>query len=124
VEFYRASGHPAHRTLARIIGDGVEVAITEPVVMEILAGVPGSRLREVRGELMAFRMLPLEGLADFEHAASVYRHCRDRGETVRNQIDCLISVVALRAGASILHNDIDFDVIARHSPLRIEPATG
>ncbi len=38
--------------------------------------------------------------------------------------DCLIAAVAIRNGASVLHRDADFDVLARHTPLRIEPATG
>jgi predicted nucleic acid-binding protein len=33
-----------------------------------------------------------------------------------------IAAVAIRSGASLLHADVDFDVIARHTPLRLEPA--
>ena len=35
--------------------------------------------------------------------------------------DCLVAAPVIRAGASILHKDRDFDVIARHTELRIEP---
>ncbi|MGZ5294241.1 MAG: PIN domain-containing protein [Actinomycetota bacterium] len=36
-------------------------------------------------------------------------------------MDCLIAAVAIREGATVLHADRDFDVIARHTDLRIEP---
>ncbi|MDE2790879.1 MAG: PIN domain-containing protein [Paracoccaceae bacterium] len=49
-----------------------------------------------------------------------YRLCRRRGETVGNLIDCLIAAVAIRVGASVLHFDSEFDVLARHTTLRID----
>jgi predicted nucleic acid-binding protein len=66
-------------------------------------------------------MLPLSGLRDFEHAAALYRSCRTAGETVRKLSDCLVAVPTIRAGATLLHADRDFDVLARHTPLRLEP---
>ena len=43
----------------------------------------------------------------------------DAGETVRKLTDCLIAAVALRHGAALLHRDHDFEVLARHTPLRV-----
>ena len=34
-------------------------------------------------------------------------------------IDCLIASTAIRAGVPILHNDADFEVLARHTELEI-----
>ena len=45
--------------------------------------------------------------------------CRREGETVRKLMDCLIAAIAIRAGVPILHNDADFDALARHTELRI-----
>ena len=59
---------------------------------------------------------------DYEEAAALYRHCRRRGETVRNLMDCLIAAVAIRNGAPVLHADVDFDVLARHTDLRVYEA--
>jgi predicted nucleic acid-binding protein len=33
----------------------------------------------------------------------------------------VIAAVAIRAGATVLHTDRDFDAIARHTELRLEP---
>jgi predicted nucleic acid-binding protein len=88
--------------------------------MEILAGARSDFERtRLRRLLLALPVLPLRGLRDFEEAASIYRTCRAAGETMRTLAACLIAVPAMRAGAEILHNDADFDVIARHTALKI-----
>jgi predicted nucleic acid-binding protein len=75
--------------------------------------------RLLRSAIVSLPILPLQGLADFEEAALVYRACRDAGETIRTMTDCLIAVPTMRAGASLLHNDSDFDAIARHTDLHV-----
>ena len=56
---------------------------------------------------------------DYDHAAALYRTCRRNGETVRRLIDCLIAAVAIRSNASVLHADVDFAVLDRHTPLTV-----
>jgi predicted nucleic acid-binding protein len=93
---------------------------TDVVVMELLAGTPTHEgMVQLRRLLLRFRLLAVEGLADYEAAADLYRRCRAGGETVRKLTNCLIAVVALGNGASLLHRDHDFEVIARHTPLRL-----
>lgn len=123
VEFLRQTGHPSGVTLKRLLEEDAELAVTEIVVMELLAGaVSASQLRELRSRLIAFPILPLEGLADLEEASLLYRLCRAAGETLRSLTDCLIAVPTMRAGATLLHNDVDFDVLARHTGLETHPA--
>ena len=121
IELLRATGHPAHVTLRHHLERRAPIATTEPIIMELLAGArsrgEGSRLR---ARLVALPRLTVRGLADFESAAELYRACRDRGGTVRKLIDCLIAVVAVRENATLLHNDRDFEVLARHTRLRTE----
>lgn len=89
--------------------------------MEVLAGARNERhLRSLQRLLAQAVVLPM-GPADYDDAATLYRLCRREGETVRKLIDCLISAVAIRADVPILHNDVDFDVLARYTDLRIEP---
>ena len=120
VEYLRATGTPFHLALRTLIDDEAPIAITECVVMELLAGARSTReLRNMRTTLLALPMLPLHGISDHEEAAAIYRACRSRGDTVRSLIDCLIAAVAIRTEAQVLHNDSDFDAIARHTGLRI-----
>jgi predicted nucleic acid-binding protein len=119
VEYLRATGSPAHLRLRRLIADGDDLVTTEVVVMELLAGASNDELTRLGQLLGRFELLPVQGLADYEAAAGLYRRCRRAGETVRKLTDCLIAVVAMRAGAALLHQDQDFEAIARHAPLRV-----
>jgi len=119
VEFLRATGSPAHLALRRLLGEDADLAITEPILMEVLAGArDDTDAARLRSRLLGLRMFPLEGLGDYEAAAAVYRACR-APRTPRTLIDCPIAVPAIRAGMPMFHNDADFDVIARHTPLRL-----
>ncbi len=125
VDLIRRTGRPAHRAFARLLAEGAEIAVTEPVVFEVLSGTRSDReLARTRKRLLAFPMLRVGGLESYERAAAIHRACRAGGEILRSPVDCLVASVAMRNGASVLHADRDFDVIARHTDLRIEPVSG
>ncbi|MGZ5128372.1 MAG: type II toxin-antitoxin system VapC family toxin [Actinomycetota bacterium] len=122
IEAFRGTGSAVDLELTRLLDDGRDIAVTEPVIMELLAGArTATELRATRSRLLAFPMLRVDDLVTYERASAVWRACRASGEPVRNTIDCLIAAVAIREGATVLHADRDFDVIARHTDLRIEP---
>ena len=52
-------------------------------------------------------------------SAANYRRLRRRGVTVRKSIDMLIGTYCLIHNHELLHNDRDFEVLARHLGLRI-----
>ena len=117
VEYLRATGSAAHTRLRTALSDA-GVAVCDAVRMEVLAGARRKpHLQDLR-RLLA-RAAMLEALpSDYDAAASIYRSCRSHGETPRSLIDCLIAAIAIRAGATVLHADRDFGVIARHSTLQ------
>ena len=121
IEFLHDTGSPTCQAVDRLLGD--DLAICDPVAMEVLAGARDEHhLAQLRGLLGRATMLPTTP-ADYDAAASLYRACRVRGETVRKLIDCLIAAVAIRAGAEVLHADADFAAIARHTDLQLHPAS-
>jgi predicted nucleic acid-binding protein len=121
IELLRATGHPAHVTLRHHLERRSPIATSEPIIMELLAGARGMTERaRLRARLVALPRLAVQGLSDFEAAAELYQLCRARGASVRKLIDCLIAAVAIRDGATLLHNDRDYDVLARHTRLRTE----
>ena len=88
--------------------------------MEVLAGARDeSHLTTLRQVLAQAAVIPMEA-SDYDRAAELYRRCRRQGETVRKLLDCLIAAVAIRAGIPVLHNDRDFDVLARHTELQTD----
>ncbi|HEX6229484.1 MAG TPA: PIN domain nuclease [Solirubrobacterales bacterium] len=120
VEFLRATGSPAHLRLRSALEEGEELASTDVVVMEILAGARDDTDRDrLRRLLYGRRFLAVEGPADYEQAAELYRLCRSRGEAPRKLSECLIAAVTIRNDAELLCADTDFLTISRHSPLRI-----
>ncbi len=123
VEFLRSTGSAVHLRLRAALEQNEELASTDVVMMEVLAGARDDGDRdELRRLLYGCTALPVEGPFDFEHAAELYRTCRRAGETPRKLTDCLIAAVAIRNDAELLHADADFLTIARHTPLRL--ATG
>ncbi len=120
VEYLRATGSPVHLALRDALEQGRELASTDVVTMEILAGARDHADRDrLRRLLQSCTQLPVDGPTDYERAADVYRACRSHGETPRKLTDCLTAAVAIRNDAELLHADNDFPAIARHTPLRL-----
>lgn len=120
VEFLRATGSFADRRVDQLLGSAVGLVTTDVVMMELLAGArDDAHLNRLRRLLARCHFTPIHGPQDYEDAAEVYRACRRGGETVRALFDCVIAVVAMRTGASLLHADGDFDAIARHTALEL-----
>ena len=118
VEFLRRTGSRANIEVRELVrrrpGD---VAITEPVIMELLAGATSDRAFDQIDKLSrGLRLLPVDASVDYRDAAVVYRAVRRGGNTVRKTMDCLIAVVAARTGATLVHRDRDFDVLAAALP--------
>ncbi|MGA9595760.1 MAG: PIN domain nuclease [Acidimicrobiia bacterium] len=121
VEYDRATGSPVDTRLTSLIESGGEsIVVTEPVLMEVVAGARDEKRHEdLRRLLTAFRWLPFDPVADFEGAARVYRACRSAGVTPRGLIDCMITNVAIRTGSSLLAVDRDYADIATVLPLQL-----
>lgn len=119
VELLRRTGSPLELAMRARLRDG-QVATTDVVVMEVLAGASdAARLAGIDRALQACAYIPQRRLIDAVGAAEVYRRCRQGGETPRQMTDCLVAAVALRKQVAVLQRDSDYDVIARHTELRI-----
>lgn len=99
-------------------------ALTELIYLEVLQGVrEPATARKVatylRGQLLLY---PRHGLQTYEAAADLYRSCRAAGVTVHSTIDCLVAQIAIEYGATLLHNDRDYERIAQVEPrLKLAP---
>lgn len=118
VEFLRDTGSPVCNRVEALLES--EIAICDAVRMEVLAGARNERHLHSLRRLLARAVLMPTLSRDYDEAAVLYRYCRQEGETVRKLIDCLIGAVAIRTDTTVLHKDIDFEVLARHTPLKID----
>ena len=125
IEYLRATGSAVHLRLLQLLRTGAPLAVTDVVLMEVLAGAADDAHQDRLRRLIArCEYLPVEGPSDYLQAAQLYRSCRGQGVTIRRLPDCLIAVVAMRCGVAVLHADRDFDAIARCAPLEIAGAMG
>jgi predicted nucleic acid-binding protein len=124
IEYDRATGSAVDLRVRELIETDGPVTVTEPVLMEVLAGAR-DRHQEVRLRrlLTRFRLVPFDAVTDFEAAAVIYRRCRASGITPRGLLDCMIAAVAWRSGASMLSHDVDLDRVASVIDLRVDSAS-
>lgn len=113
VEYDRATGSPVDRRLTELIAADGPLAVTEPVIMEVLAGArTDQRENDLRRLLLRFALQPVDPASDFEAAARIYRRCRRVGVNPRGLVDCMIAAVAWRCGATLLAQDGDLQRVA------------
>ena len=114
VEYDRATGSVVHRRVSELIASDGPLSVTEPVIMEVLAGARSDhRELDLRRLLLRFSLLGFDAAADFDAAARIYRRCRGQGFTPRGMVDCMIAAVALRNGASLLTQDVDLQRVGQ-----------
>jgi predicted nucleic acid-binding protein len=120
VEYFRATGSSAALEVRRLLSDQPnEVAMCEPIAMEILSGaVDDGRHAKLEQLVNGLPSLTVDNAIDFRSAAGIYRAGRRAGQTIRSLNDCLIAAVAIRHEARIVHRDADFEVIAQLTSLQ------
>jgi predicted nucleic acid-binding protein len=125
IEYDRATGSAVDHRMRALISDGAPLRVTEPVMMEVLAGArTDADADQLRRLMLLGGLLPLDGPTDFDAAARIYRRCRRSGVTPRGMIDCLIAAVAWRRTASLLCRDVDLVRVAEVMGIELDPASG
>ena len=119
VEYLRATGSAAAIEVRRLLSEEADqVAMCEPVAMEILSGISDDNaLAKLERLVNGLPSLNVDGSIDFRVAAQIYRGARRAGRTIRSVNDCLIAAIAIRHDARIIYQDNDFDVIAAMTTL-------
>jgi len=124
VEYDRATGSAVDQRLTALITSGGPLAVTEPVMMEVLAGARSDQHEnDLRRLLLRFDLLRFDAIADFDAAARIYRRCRRAGVTPRGMIDCMIASVAWRQEAALLAHDADLGRVARVVGIDLDEAS-
>ena len=89
----------------------------------ILQGIHvDSHFDRISRSLLACNMLQANPIEAAINAAQSYRSLCKKGVTIRKPNDCLIAHYAIFYDIPVLHNDADFDQIARFTALRIAKA--
>lgn len=113
VEYDRATRSRVDGRLTALIADTDEVAVTEPVTMEVLAGARDDRReQDLRRLLDRFPLLRFDPVVHFPGAVRIYRSCRRAGVTPRGLVPCMIAAVASGTATPVLAHDRHFARIA------------
>ncbi len=97
-----------------------EVVLLPVIVQEILQGIKDdNQYLKVKNNLSGFQLLDLNQWESYAGAAALYRFLRKKGVTIRKANDCLISFQTMMQNLELVHNDSDFDQIAKYCNLKI-----
>jgi len=121
IDFDRGSDSGPVVRLVNLIRDEVGIAVSEPILMEVLAGARDAQAwTDLRRLLTSFGWIRADASVDFEGAARLYQTCRASGVTPRGLNDCMIATIALRSGSPVLTADRDFAAMSQVVPLEID----
>ncbi len=120
VEFLNRTGSRADTIIEDLMVNDEDIALPDIAITEILQGIKDEHEHsDVKQTVLTFTILSMKGTESYVAAAELYRKCRKKGLTVRNTIDLLVAQIAIENKAYLLHQDRDFDTIARICPLKI-----
>jgi predicted nucleic acid-binding protein len=121
IEYLRRTGSRADLQVTELVERAAPAAgVTEPVIMELLAGARDSTdFRKLRLLTTAMPLCGIDPVCDYTEGAALYKLLRNEGLTLPSITDCLIAAIARRRDATVVHADADFDRIAARYPVRV-----
>ena len=119
IDFFGDRPTPHVSRLQELIEDDEDLCLCGVILAETLQGIRSDvDYRRSKNHFDSLIFLPMHQ-ATFLRAADLYRALRKKGVTIRKPVDCMIASVAIEHDLILLHNDRDFDHIAKHSKLKI-----
>lgn len=112
IDYFRGGETPSSQVVKQLAQRPTQIAVTQPVLFEVLAGAPAASVRRIEQVLGSFVVLDVDAAVDFDHALDLYRAVKRTGHTVRSSFGCLIASVAIRRRAELVHRDADFERLA------------
>ena len=119
IDFFADRNEPHVGKLQELIESEKDLSLCGVIMTEILQGIRSDtdffKTKEYLNDLI---FLPMQH-ETFVQAAEIYRSLRKKGVTIRKPVDCMIASVAIEYNIHLLHNDRDFNYIAKHSKLKV-----
>lgn len=106
--------------LADLMTEENTISTCPLIFQEVLNGIAGDKdFERIKKNLETFDLLYAEPFTAAIEAANIYRLLRKNGVPIRKSNDCLIAYYALFNNAYVLHQDRDFEHIAKYFPLKL-----
>lgn len=120
VDLLQGRSNPASRLLEDYVEMNDQVLLVPTILQEVLQGIrEDKQYRHIKDIFSYFTMLQLPPTQAAIGAAELYRMLRKKGLTIRKSNDCLIAYYAIEFSVPLVHSDADFDLIGKHSRLKV-----
>jgi predicted nucleic acid-binding protein len=97
-----------------------KIYVCPVIVQEVLQGIKEDKQHSEVKEIFSYlNLLTIDHMVASIGAAELYRTLRKKGLTIRKSNDCMIAFYALYFDLPLIHNDKDFNIISKHTPLKI-----
>ena len=90
------------------------------ILQEVLQGIKSSKdFAFVKNAFLRNTFVDYDAIEMALEAATLFRFLRRNGISIRKPNDSLIAAICIRNNFSLIHNDKDFDNMAKHTTLKI-----
>ena len=98
-----------------------DICIASIVYQELLQGARDEDEYETLKSYLGSQFFcdPKDPILTYENAARMYFDARRKGFTIRSTLDCLIAQIAIDNEIPLLHDDKDFEKLAKVSSLKL-----
>lgn len=118
IDYFNGVASPQTDRLDTVLSHDL-VLVGDLIMVEVLQGFRSDvQMRRARSLLDLLEFRPMVGRDAALAAADNFRTLRRRGATVRKTIDVLIATFCIRHELPLLHDDRDFDAMAKHLGLK------
>ena len=121
IDFFKGIDHEKIQAYRAVLRQSIPYGISSLIYQEVLQGAKNEKeYRQLKKYLEVQRFYhPKDPIDSFAGAAKMYFECRLKGVAIRSTIDCLVAQIAIENDLFLLHNDNDFDAIAKVFPLKV-----
>jgi predicted nucleic acid-binding protein len=117
VALFRDKSGKAHAGFKKAVGRS-EYVLTRMTQLELLQGAKTESEWDTLETYLDGQDYVETITTTWSEAARTYFELRRKGITVGSVLDCLIAQIAIERRLTLLHNDRDYELIARWRPLR------
>ena len=121
IDFLQGRKTESGQRLKTVLQQGIPFGINSFIYQEVLQGAKSEKEYRLLKKYLETQLFyhPKDAVESFAKAARIYFDCRRKGVTIRSTIDCIIAQTAIEHDLFLLHNDSDYDAMARVIPLKI-----
>ena len=121
IDYFKGKDNNPSSNLQFILDAGIPFGISSFIYQELMQGAKTEKeFYELKAYLESQTFYELrDSKTSYEAAALIYFKCRKKGVQVGSTIDCLVAQTAIENNLYLLHNDRDFEKIAKVVKLKL-----